>query len=49
MWISVKTESAIAGNGIGFGINYGLDIEKYIDQILNQDLAVSDYDPFRRI
>lgn len=38
---------AIAGNVIDFGINHNLDIEEEIDQILKQDLAVSDYDKFR--
>jgi uncharacterized protein with ATP-grasp and redox domains len=38
---------AIAGNVIDFGINYSLDIVKDIDRILKQDLAVSDYGPFK--
>ena len=38
---------AIAGNVIDFGIKYSLDIEADINQILKQDLAVSDYEPFR--
>jgi uncharacterized protein with ATP-grasp and redox domains len=38
---------AIAGNVIDFGINRSLDIEKDIDRIFGQDLAVSDYNAFR--
>lgn len=38
---------AIAGNVIDFGIKYSLDIEEDLDRILKQELAVSDYDPFR--
>ena len=32
---------------IDYGINYNGDIEKDIDRILKQDLAVSDYDSFK--
>ena len=39
---------AIAGNVIDCGINHRIDIEEEIDLILKQDLAISDYDNFRR-
>jgi uncharacterized protein with ATP-grasp and redox domains len=38
---------AIAGNVIDFGVNHNLDVEKEVDQVFKQDLAVSDYDKFR--